>query len=734
MKSVAEKILNCKNPDSVTDIINKCDINTKWDPLGGMENNYTVVHSQNSRPIPALMELIMNSYDAIALKNYKSKQPKVEPDNIQEAYEEIVDKSKENIELQADGTKKKDRKVINYKISDTGIGQSHDEFERKFLGAIEQGKHKRSYKFVQGKFGIGSKAVYPFLEGERYKFIASASYKDKNKWSWSLVRHNENEQKYEYLKNQENNEVPSFNGKIDNKNHGSIIKVFDYHQPFSKPSIISTGSRFKKKLERNIVKPPMKIKLSDKRHKDPDRNTKGLVNAVEESELHKDTVNIKNSFSDDRIGTLDIECYILKSDIELKEENNLEQATKTKKLLGGVQNKSAILYTLNGQTHAYEGKSPLMTKCGFSELSDDLIVVVETRNIDDTGLSDIFKSSRDEIIKRQIGKTLKTEIKECLKNDEELKSYENQRQVRKINQTDTKENIKESLEEIVKEDDDIYEIFQQGDTDIGGIKEKEKYKPNIKKKDPPDRFEFIDEYKPYENIFKTFDNKTQIDIECPVNKNKSVKFLLNAPDNYFSNGVGIIQVTPKNAHKKSKIKDGIFKFTIVPDDVEPGETKLLSVNISNTTRSFNLKKYVQISYTEAVESKTQTPSNKKGGIDLPDIEGVEKDNWENHGMDESTVIKMKPSDTISNMIIYINEDSKYQKSFIKQNDIENKSDVVRERFHRSVSLLSVLSMIRIKNNLDVEEQQVYDIVEESINGMSSGLIKQIISDKELKNW
>lgn len=727
-KDIAENIIGLEDPELIDKIIENHKSDLKWKPLGNMENNYTVVHSQNSRPIPALMELIMNSFDAIALKNYKSKNCKSEPNNINDAYDDIVNRSEESVELIADGVRK-DEKIVNYKISDTGIGQSRNEFEKKFLGAIEQGKDKRKYSFVQGKFGIGSKAVYPFLDGNRYKFIASARYNKKNKWSWSLVRHNSNEQKYEYLKNSKC-EIPKFEGELDGKNYGSIIKVFDYHQPFSKPSIASTGSRFKKRLERNLVNPPMKIKLSDKRYSHHDRYTKGLVNYIKSSGLYEDTVTITNTFTNNKIGTLNIKSYILKSNMEIKENDNLKTSSKREKFLGGVQTRSAILYTLNGQTHAYEGKSTLKTKCGFSELADDLIVVVETKDIDRTGLSDLFKSSRDEIMKRNIGNTLKTELKSCLKNDETLQNAENKRELQKINETDSKENIKESLKQMVEEDDDISEILRKGKTNIGKKPDKKKKKPDIKKKEPPDRFEFIKKYNPYEGVFETLDKK-DIEIECPANRSKSVKFLLNAPDNYFSNGDGIIEIAPKDNHKTSKIKDGIFSFKIDTENCEKGDKDVLSISISNSSKDINMKRYIDIKYTEPINSKSTPTQN---GVKLPDVEGVKENQWGNHNMDENTVISINPSDNISDMTIFINEDSKHQKRFINENNIQNKSDIVRERFQKSVTLLSVLSMIRIKNELELEDQPVYRIVEESVNGMSSGLIKQIITDKELESW
>ena len=138
-----------------------------WKPLGGIENNYGIVENQQADPMAALTELIVNSIDAILLKNYHEyvgdEYTGDEFGTLDAAADTLIDPDIEEIRLAADGT---GEKSLSLTLSDTGCGQLPERFEETFLGFLQPGKTKQQYGFLQGKYGMGSSGVLPFC-GER---------------------------------------------------------------------------------------------------------------------------------------------------------------------------------------------------------------------------------------------------------------------------------------------------------------------------------------------------------------------------------------------------------------------------------------------------------------------------------------------------------------------------------------------------------------------------------------
>jgi hypothetical protein len=71
LQDAAVKLKDADSPESVEDILeNPLFDDVEWQALGQVENNYGVVENQAGAPIPALVELIVNSYDAHLMKGF----------------------------------------------------------------------------------------------------------------------------------------------------------------------------------------------------------------------------------------------------------------------------------------------------------------------------------------------------------------------------------------------------------------------------------------------------------------------------------------------------------------------------------------------------------------------------------------------------------------------------------------------------------------------------------------
>ena len=234
-----------------------------WYPLGGDQSTFGVIENQQASPIPALIEKITNSIDAILMRKcYEADiDPKSEdaPKSMEEAIEIFFPENKqwdlisfrkkqsESIQIIADGPRM-DTSLI---IFDDGEGQHPDSFESTFLSLLRGSKNE--IKFVQGKYNMGGSGAIVFCGKKRYHLIASKRFDGTGEFGFTIIRRHplteieENTRKntwYEYLKI--NNKIPSF--EIDELNlglynrkftTGTILKLYSYDLPSGSRSVIS---------------------------------------------------------------------------------------------------------------------------------------------------------------------------------------------------------------------------------------------------------------------------------------------------------------------------------------------------------------------------------------------------------------------------------------------------------------------------------------------------------------
>ena len=234
-----------------------------WYALGGNENNFGVIENQQSNPLAALIEKIINSIDAILTKKClkagidpKSRQA---PKSMEKAKAEFFKNHRdwdlpgvrkqqaESIQIIADGPKLKPSLIIY----DDGEGQQPEEFENTFLSLL--GGNKNEIHFVQGKYHMGGSGAIVFCGKKGYQLIGSKRYDRTGKFGFTLIREHplsKEEEKvkkntwYEYLKL--NGGIPAFEvDQLDlslyNRKFttGTIIKLYSYDLPKGSRSVIS---------------------------------------------------------------------------------------------------------------------------------------------------------------------------------------------------------------------------------------------------------------------------------------------------------------------------------------------------------------------------------------------------------------------------------------------------------------------------------------------------------------
>jgi hypothetical protein len=243
-----------------------------WIPYGGFENNFGLIGAQQADSLGALVEKIVNSIDAVLLRECLARnldpRSTVVPRTMNEAAEQFLnipegnlaklspaqrtELAEKNISIMVTG-QKPDEGNPCVTVIDAGEGQKPEWFKDTLVSLLRS--NKSSVPFVQGKFNMGSTGSLVFCSpNKNYQLIASrrsGTIPDgsSSKWGFTLVRKrppmkNEKNERYEYLAPKGNicelniKDIPILPDK-DNTPYkrriesGTIVKLYEYALPGS---------------------------------------------------------------------------------------------------------------------------------------------------------------------------------------------------------------------------------------------------------------------------------------------------------------------------------------------------------------------------------------------------------------------------------------------------------------------------------------------------------------------
>jgi regulator of replication initiation timing len=707
-----------------------------WVPLGRQTNNYSIVENQQEESMAALTELITNSVDAVILKNYEQRYGESgsgdEFDDMYDAADALVDEDKCEISLRAQGEK---NGPFSLTVVDNGKGQPRSRFEATFLNVLTPGEIKQEFEFLQGKYGMGSTGSLPFCGDRGYKLVVSASHDDPEKWSWSLIRKNREKTRYEYLI--VDDDVPTFEGTVNGREYGSFVKCFNYEAEYKS----EINQYFRRHLERYVVESPLPIQLEDERYSGfGDVSTKGLLPRLKQNkEYVEDVDEIEHSFDNSILGTRLVRIYLMKAD-DVIEEQELSEYSK-KNFVGTRHREQAILFTVNGQTHGDQGRTFIKRRCNFNRVAGDTLVFIDFSDVSDADIVDLFKPSRDRLTEKEPAKALREELEELISDNEMLKQEE-QRRRNRMAKEESDELEEDILEEILQKNPALKGYLRAGQKQPT-VTEEGDNDPDYDGKFYPDRFEIIKSYRARTN-YKVFDGPERAyKKEIPVNKTSTQKFELNAENDYLTRDTetGSINASIPQVVKSVRLKDGILSVSLqAPDGAEPGHSMPLQLTAEPAqTGSGKLTQTISLQFTEPVEDSGGGGGDKKQsqGFELPEAYWVEKDEWEQHDMDEQSIVNIDPYD--DEIVLYINKHAAPLQNFIVRHNVkEGAKEKVQQIYKLAVIFYSVGQYIEIKNKYSDnplwEEIDFAEVVETSMQGVAQSLLEQTISDDELDRF
>lgn len=655
------------------------DNDAAWKELGHEKNiqSATIVHGQQNNPVNALVEKLINSVDAVIMREHLIKN--ITPKSMKEAQEKLFnipdgnlykmpsrnEWAKDNICLVATGSK---GDSPSYAIIDQGMGQPPSEFSSSFLNLAKSSK--APIPFVQGKFGAGGTGALRFCsKNHRLQLIISkrcpdikGAYQD-TRWGLTVMRKQKGQNgiaAYAYLTNPHDSTILSFNADNlsllpqNDKNsaygrelgHGTFIKLYEY-QVDSRFSSGLVNLRMRNRLEMLIPEIALPVRMYERREgktgsHTPEATLAGLTNKLlDDPKEYLQEVEGKIFHKDEfRIGTEKIGYQFL----ILKEKKKKDG----KKI---PNDPDGIIFTLNGQTHSAKKRfffKRQSIKFGF--LSDHLLVLVDFSHLKDN-LDEVLTVGREETPDSVFMKSVEKKLEHVIATNKWLNTAERMLKHKHFS-------------EKPQEDGKIFENFFKSYPNLFNIKglgKKIPYPINPKPKpfigmDYPTKFKPVPEQDfSYKNPKEFAKNEEEV----------VIKYNTDVYDDYFSDGNGEWHIYLDDKEASDAYLENPYK----------GRTKLHIPMSSNmkvgiickvtlvVTRPAALEPIRSDAFFKIVEQKSSHEGEKPKPDDkpkpkktaLPKYKKVKREDWATYDMDEFSALKIVSS--TGDYLYFVNMDN-----------------------------------------------------------------------------
>jgi hypothetical protein len=408
LENLCLSLVKAESEQEVIKILKKTgywDSQKNWEFYGDIENNFSIIGNQQSLPESAIVEKIINSVDAVLMRECLRKGIYPEsvdaPKDIIKALEtffripqgslwniSVTSRKRlaENISFVATGKKEKPC----YSIIDIGEGQTPRKMPETFLSLSKSNKLRIS--FVQGKFNMGGTGVFQFTGHNNLQLIVSKrdpeiakSEKDETKdyWGFTIVRREDpkggrRSSAYTYLTIDGN--IPMFKAKSlpllpggypapyqEPMKWGTLIKLYEYQMPGG----LKTNILFDlyNRICLLLPKIALPVRFFERRIGYAGHTLETTMSGLSVRLFEDRRTNLEDGFPDS-------------STISVSGEKMVCQVFAFKKGQSEKYRKDeGVIFTVNGQTHGHIPISFFNHKSvGMAYLSDSILVTVDCTN------------------------------------------------------------------------------------------------------------------------------------------------------------------------------------------------------------------------------------------------------------------------------------------------------------------------------------------------------------------
>lgn len=733
------ELLSSETEDEVIDVLKKWEFwedADSWKPYGNVQNNRGIVGNQQSSPVAALVEKIVNSIDAVltgeCFKAGIDPTSTRAPKTMQGAVEQFLQvkygrienlgpsqrtKLAEMIVLVATGAKENP----NYVLIDQGEGQSPDRFESTFLSLLRDNKTR--IPFVQGKYNMGGTGVLQFagknsfqlIVSKRQPWIGQSSSPLADKWGFTLTRRLEpsvDQPQSSYVFLAPANAIPFFSdGALDllpgkypyphqeAMQAGTCIKLWNYKFPGRIKSIATLDLRWA--LERHLQNPAIPIRISERRQGYRahyyDTTMSGMLTIIADN-----PEDIENGFDTGSpldvpgVGHLELRLVVLKDTI-----NSDKYST-------------GIFFNVNGQMHSDLGKDFISRRSNLDYVADSMIVIVDCSALPTRVREDLFMGSRDRMRQCEERQAVESAIGEYLKDHPGLRQLNALRRQNRTAAAISDERTSEIFQELVKSDPTLGALFGTGKRlklPVGTVPEQT----------------------PYEGLrFPTFfrlanEPKSGLIKACPKNHTCRVEFETNASNDYFSRvserghlavkGV----ITPLSS---VHLWNGKASLRFAPPvGANPGDRYTIQIEVTDPSRVSPFQaQFVMVIEADAAPYPSGGAPKPKGSqlTGVPSVIEVRQAQWAKHGFDETSALVIKRGEG-EQLDFFVNVDNIYLRNEIMRRKSTEKT-LIEYYFKYGLSLLAL-------GILHIRRESVGKVEEEATEGEETGWPPQAVKDE-----
>lgn len=730
--------------------------NINWVPYGDNESYFGVIENQQASPIPALVEKITNSIDAILMKRCYEEgiDPKssLAPKSIEDAISRFFPNSSswdlpgkrsiqsEDIQIIADGPRR-DTSLIIY---DNGEGQRPEDFNDTFLSLLRGNKNE--IRFVQGKYNMGGAGAVVFCGKKRYQLIASKQFKGKGKFGFTLLRKHplsESEQQtrkntwYEYLVI--DGKVPEFDiHSLDLGLHnrqfttGSIIKLYSYQLPIGARSVISRD--LNQSINEYLFEPALPVYTIDNEQRYPDdknlaRDLYGLKRRMEADGNRY----IKERFSEDHqspvIGSFKATAYIFNSRLPDRTVKETKETIRREFF----KNNMSVLFSLNGQVHGHYTSEFITRSLKFPLLKDYLLIHVDCTNLKLDFRNELFMASRDRLKYGEESAELRKQLADILSRGR-LKEIYSEWKESLTSQAESGNELLRDFSKNLPLDSELIKLLNQTFNlkDRKGKKHDKKNKIR-ESKNPDYKIEFNPKrYPSYFNIDLNAKNNNTPITTIPVQGDKTILFSTDVEDQYFDRvedpGELLISILgpsdndneggdrpgiPKDIEtlfdvSKSSPSKGKIRINMQPTGkMNVGDSVTLKASLTSPDGDLEQLFIVKISDKKKKHSENIEKKQEPESIGLPKLQEVfqasvdGKKCWgdmEDKGIDFSFQSVMYPFVVDDKLdTIFINMDSRILKSYKSKLNTEEQITTADRRYLSAVYFHTIFLYMITKN-------------------------------------
>lgn len=712
IKTLCIDLAKAESEKEAVDILKKTgfwDNPSAWEDYDRNPNNFSTIGNQQSSPDAALVEKIINSVDAVLMREcqrqgIKPDSPKA-PRSIQEAlkgYFGIYDgklssidasqrsKIANNILLVATGEKSNPC----YSIIDFGEGQTPKRIPDTFLSLNK--KNKLNVQFVQGKFNMGGTGALQFCSKKHnLQLIISrrdpeiAKYEDdetKNKWGFTIIRRedprgNMRSSSFRYLAPAgkilmfDAEKLPLLPKEYPNPyggdfNYGTFIKLYEYQLSGFK-TIVKFDLYYRLSLLLpNIVLP---VKMFERR-KGYRADSYHIVMSGLSVRLDEDKKeNLEPGFpSSSEMKVMGQEMKVL---VYAFKKDKREKYTKNE----------GIVFTVNGQAHGFLHQTFFDRKSvGMSYLADSILVIVDCSKFERRIQEDLFMNSRDRLRDGvAIRYEIENQLEDLIRNHPGLRALREQRRREEIeDKLQDSKPLAEVLENIIKKSPSLSKLFLEGvrirnPFNLVDVKTKKEF--NGKR------------FPTYFRICKEYSKNNPKN--APINRRFRVQFETDAENEYFNRDrePGQFSIFFDNHIIKDfslNLWNGLATLTVaIPDNVRVGDVLLFRTETMDNSRiePFYNEFYVKIA------------SPEKGGG------GPGGKRKEPPGKDESEETRKMPSRlALPNIIELRKTDEKWLRHFKEDEDALSVKDTGENGYDFYINLDNVFLQTEIKGSPKID--------------------------------